>query len=53
MIHINSTIWNIDTEKVDEGCTLEMTEQQDKKSGSLNTVELSHPYAWKVMWERN
>lgn len=45
LTHTNSAIWNIDMDNVDGGHTLEMAEQQDKKSGSLNPVELRHPYA--------
>lgn len=53
LMNTNSVTWSIDMDNMDEGGTLEIAEQQDRKSGCLNSVELSHPYAWKVMWERN
>lgn len=58
LVNTNSATRHIDMDNVNERGTLEVVEQQDRKSGSLkvwilDTVMLSHPYAWKVTWERN
>ena len=50
LINTNSATWNIVMDHVGEGCSLEMAEQQGRR---LDTVALSHPYAWEMVWERN